>query len=134
MEIEDMVSEYRGVIEQSKLEKLHEMHAQLSGAGLIRRELIEDRNIILVTDGLSNGFSIDLAAEYLKPISYKRLIVATPLASVKAVDRMHILADDIYCLSTVEEYMDTDHYYDKKDIPSHQAVIQTVSELIKNWV
>lgn len=132
-EIEEMVSEYRGVIEQEKLLKLRDMQERLGGGGLIRHDLLENRNIILVSDGLSSGFSIDLAYEYLKPISFKKLIVATPLASLKAVDRMHILADEIYCLSAIEEYIDTDHYYDTKDIPDHQSVIATISALVKNW-
>lgn len=132
-EIEDMVSEYRGVIEQEKLMKLRDMQERMGGGGLIRHDLLKGRNIILVSDGLSSGFSIDLAYEYLKPISIKKLIVATPLASIAAVDRMHILADEIYCLSAIEDYIDTDHYYDTKDIPDHQKVVATVSELIKNW-
>jgi putative phosphoribosyl transferase len=132
-EIEEMVSEYRGVIEQEKLEKLHEMHKLLGSGGLIRHDLLKGRNVILVSDGLNSGFSIDLALEYLKPIAYKKLIIATPLASISAVDRMHVLADDIYCLSTIEEYISTDHYYDKKDVPDHESVVATVAALIKKW-
>jgi putative phosphoribosyl transferase len=132
-EIEEMVSEYRGVIEQQKLEKLHEMHEMLGKSSLIRRDLLDHRNIMLVSDGLSNGFSIDLALSYLKRVPYKKLIVVTPLASIAAVDRMHILADDIFCLSAIEDYMDTDHYYDTKDVPPHDVVIETVAGIIKNW-
>jgi putative phosphoribosyl transferase len=132
-EIEEMVSEYRSVIEQEKLEKLHKLHNYSATGGLIRHDLLENRNIILVSDGIPNAFLLDLAMEYLKPVPYKKLIIATPLASVAAVDRMHLMADDIYCLSTLEDYMDTDHYYDAKDVPDHGMVIATVAELIKNW-
>lgn len=132
-EIEDLVSEYRGVIEQEKIEKIQEMDRMLASGGLISDELIKNRVIILVSDGLSSGFSIDLALEYLKPIPLQKLIVATPLASVGAVDRMHILADDIFCLSTVEDYITTDHYYDTQDVPSHEIVVSTVADLIKKW-
>lgn len=132
-EIEDMVSEYRGVIEQEKIEKLQEMNHLLGSGGLISHDLIKDRVVILVSDGLSSGFSIDLALEYLKPVPLKRIIVATPLASLGAVDRMHILADDIYCLSTVEQYITTDHYYDTQDVPEHSVIVATVEELIKKW-
>lgn len=132
-QIEEMVSEYRGVIEQQKLVKLHEMHEMLGKSSLIRRDLLDNRNILLVSDGLSSGFSIDLAISYLKRIPYKKLIVVTPLASVSAVDRMHILADDIFCLSAVEDYINTDHYYDTKDVPEHSVVVQTVAGIINNW-
>jgi putative phosphoribosyl transferase len=133
-ELEDLLSEYRSLIEQEKLEKIHDMHRLVGhGGGLIRKDLLRDHTVILVSDGLSNGFSLDIAAEFLKPISVKRLIVATPLASVKAVDRMHILADEIYCLSVVEDYITTDHYYDVQDVPSHELVVKTVDEIVTHW-
>ncbi len=132
-EIDELVMEYHGVIEQEKLEKLHEMHRLMSSTSLIRPELIKGKHVIVVSDGLSSGFSIDLAMEYLKPIAMKKLVVATPLASVPAVDRMHIQADDIYCLSVVENYISTDHYYDSQDVPDHDTVVETIGQIVKNW-
>lgn len=132
-EIQEMVSEYREVIEQEKMKKLHQMHKLLGRGGLLRKDLMSGRNIILVSDGLSSGFSIDLALEYLKPLAFEKLIVATPLASTSAVDRIHVLADDIYCLSPVEDYITTDHYYDTQDVPSHEVIVHTVSQLMEQW-
>ena len=132
-EIEDMVSEYRGVIEQEKIEKLHEMNHLIGRGGLIRHELLKDKTVILVSDGMSSGFSIDLALQYLKPVAIEKLVVATPLASINAVDRMHILADDLYCISVLEDYISTDHYYDEQDVPSHEVVVQTVNQIVNNW-
>jgi predicted phosphoribosyltransferase len=133
-ELEDLVGEYRSLIEQEKFSKIQEMQ-RLSGHGgaLIRKDLLRDHNVILVSDGLSSGFSLDIASEFLKPISIKRLVVATPLASVQAVDRMHILADEIFCLSVVEDYMFTDHYYDTQDVPTHELVVKTVDEIVTHW-
>jgi putative phosphoribosyl transferase len=132
-QIEDFMGEYRGFIEQEKLTKLHEMHRLVGKGGLIRKDLLREHVVILVSDGLSNGFSLDIAAEFLKPIHTKRLIVATPLASVQAVDRMHILADEIFCLSVIEEYITTDHYYDTQDVPSHELVVKTIEEVVSHW-
>lgn len=132
-QIEEFVSEYHGLIEQEKLTKMHEMHRLMGRGGLIRRDLLRDHNVILVADGLSNGFSLDIAAEFLKPIHTKRLIVATPFASVQAVDRMHILADEIFCLNVIEDYISTDHYYDTQDVPSHDLVIKTIEQIVSHW-
>lgn len=132
-QIEDFVSEYHSVIEQEKLEKMHEMHRLVGKGGLIRKDLLRDHNVILVSDGLSNGFSLDLAAEFLKPIHIRKLIVATPFASIQAVDRMHILADDIFCLSVIEDYINTDHYYDTQDVPSHDLVVKTIEQVVAHW-
>lgn len=132
-QIEDFLSEYHNIIEQEKLEKMHEMHRLIGRGGLIRKDLLRDHNVIVVSDGLSNGFSVDIAAEFMKLIKIKRLVVATPLASVQAVDRMHILADDIFCLSVVEEYITTDHYYDTQDVPPHELVVKTIEAVVANW-
>ncbi len=132
-QIEDFMNEYRGIIEQEKLEKMHEMHRLMGRGGLIRKDLLREHTVILVSDGLANGFSLDIAAEFLKPIRMQRLIVATPLASVQAVDRMHILADDIFCLSVIEDYITTDHYYDTQDVPAHDLVIKTIEEVVNHW-
>jgi len=132
-EIEEFVSEYRSFIEQEKMNKMQQMHRMEGKGGLIRKDLLKDHVVILVADGLTNGFSIDLATEYLKTISIKRLIVATPLASVQAVDRMHILADEIFCLSVIEEYITTDHYYEVQDVPPHDKVVKTIEEIVAHW-
>lgn len=132
-EIEDFVSEYYNYIEQEKMTKVQQMHRMQGKEELIHRRLIQDKNIILVTDGLLDGFALDVAVSYLKPIHIKKLIVATPLASVSAVDRMHILADDIFCTSVLEDYISIDHYYDRNDVPPHEKVVQTISEIVSHW-
>jgi putative phosphoribosyl transferase len=132
-EIEELVSEYRSVIEQEKMEKMQEMQRMQGRGGLIRKDLLRDHNVILVADGLPNGFSLDIAVEYLKPIHTEKLIVATPLASVKAVDRMHILADEIFCLSVIEDYITTDHYYEVQDVPSHEKVVKSIEQVVAHW-
>lgn len=77
--------------------------------------------------------ALNLALEFLKPIEIGKLVVATPLASLAVVDRIHITADDIYCLSVIEDYRDTDHYYDVQDVPDHQTAIETVEKIVQQW-
>lgn len=132
-ELEELLAEYRGLIEQEKMSTMQRMHHLVGRGGLIRRDLLRDHVVILVSDGLSNGFSLDIAMEFLKPIHMERLMIATPLASVPAVDRMHILADEIFCLSVVQDYITTDHYYDTQDVPSHDLVIKTIDHIISHW-
>lgn len=132
-EIEELLAEYRGYIEEEKESRLSEIHRLLGAGGLIRKDLLEEKVVILVSDGLSSGFSLDVAAEFLKPVRIKKLVVATPLASVPAVDRMHVLADDIYCLTVVADYITTDHYYDTRDVPSHDMIVKTIEEIMQRW-
>jgi len=132
-EVDELTAEYYQLIEQEKLSKIHDMQQLIGEGGLIRRDLLRGRDIIIVSDGLKSAFTLDIAMQYLKPVAIKKIIVATPLASLKTVDRMHILADEIYCLSVVEDYIDTDHYYDTQDVPSHDKVIEIIEKIILNW-
>ena len=132
-EQEEMTGEFRGLLEQQKIAKLHDMNQLLGSGGTISRDLLRGQNVILVADGLPTGFMLDIAYEFLKPIALSKLIVATPLASVKAVDYMHVLADDLYCLSVIEDYVDTGHYYEKNDIPTHAIIVKTIEQIILHW-
>jgi len=132
-QLEDFESEYRNYIEQQKLEKLHHMNGLLGSGGIIEPELLRYHNVILVSDGLSSGLSLDAAAAYLKPYKLEKLIVVTPIASVGAVDRMHLLGDEIYCLSVVENYVDTNHYYDDNTMPSHETIIESIKDIVLKW-
>jgi len=132
-ELEDFDMEYHHYIEDLKLNKLHDMHHLLGKTGLIRKDLLEGRTIILVSDGMSSGFSLEAAVDYLKTAKAKHIVAATPLASVAAVDRMHILADEIHCLSVIENYIGTNHYYEDNAIPSHTTILKTIENIVAHW-
>lgn len=132
-QLEGFTSEYHNYIEQEKLQKFQSINRLLGEGGLIRQDLLYGRNVILVSDGLQNGLSLDAAAAFLKPIKIERLIIATPLASVPAVDRMHLLADEIVCLSVIENMMGISHYYDNNQLPSHEQLVKTIETIVLNW-
>ena len=132
-EIEEMVMEQHNFIEQEKMRRLNEMHRQSGNGLLIKRELLDDHHVIIISDGLFDTFSIDLAMEYLKPIRTKSIVMATPFASVNVVDRMHVLADDLYCANVLTDYFDIDHYYDQPAVPAHEAIIAAVEKIVAYW-
>ncbi len=132
-QLEEFTGEYHNYIEQEKRQKFHAINQLLGEGGLIRRNLLYGQNVILVSDGLNSALSLDAAAEFLKPIRTEKIIVATPLASVPAVDRIHLIADDIVCLSVVENYMNTNHYYEDNTLPPHNKIVKTIEQIVLNW-
>ncbi len=132
-ELDELIGEYYQYIEQEKLTRLHDLHDMIGRGNTVDKRLLAGRNIILVSDGLGSGFAIDLAAAFLKPVPTEKLIVATPLASVQAVDRLHVLADELYVLSVVENFMGSDHYYDQHDIPPHDKIVEIIERITLNW-
>jgi putative phosphoribosyl transferase len=132
-DIDEIIGENRGYVEQEKLHQMHEVNRLVTGLGTIDKRLVNGRNIIIVSDGLKSAFEVDMVYEFLKPIAIDKLIFAVPLASVKAVDRMHVLGDELICLDVLDDYRDTDHYYDKKDVPSHEKIIKTIEQMVDKW-
>lgn len=132
-EQDELMGDYFSYVEQEKFNKMHDMNRLLGTGGMIDKKLLRGNNIILASDGLRSGFALDLAAEFLKPVAYEKLIIVTPFASVQAVDRMHIMADEIICLNVLENYIDTDHYYDTQDVPDHEVVVKTIEDIVLHW-
>jgi putative phosphoribosyl transferase len=130
-EVDEMLSEYYGLLEQEKMTKMHEMNQLISHDQTITRESLAKHDVIVVSDGLKSGFPVDLAASFLKPIEMGKLVVAAPFASVPAVDRMHVLADDLYCLGVIHDMMEVDHYYDQPKMPSHDQIIELIRDVNK---
>jgi putative phosphoribosyl transferase len=132
-QLEEFQSEYRSYIEKERMEQSHELHMLLGEAGEIDKSLLRHRVVLLVADGLGSGFALNVAADYLKTIAIKKLVVATPVASVAAVDRMHLVGDDICCLSTTGNFMGVNHYYDDNTIPSSEDAFKIMRNIAVNW-
>lgn len=132
-ELEDIKAENFGYIEQKKLEKIFEMNRMLGQGGIVSKDLLRERIVIVVSDGLSNGLSLHAAAEFLKPIKIAKIIMVAPFASVQAVDQMHILADEIVCLNVLPELISVDHYYEENKIPSHDTIIKILEDIVLHW-
>jgi predicted phosphoribosyltransferase len=133
-EIEEYASEFHGYLDEQKREAFQKINRLLLGdGGIIDSNLLRDHVVILVSDGLDNGASIDVAIDYMKPIQVKRLVVATPTSSVQAVDRLHVMADELHILDVKENFMGIDHYYNQNIIPSHEETIAKINQIVLNW-
>lgn len=132
-EIEGYVSEFHGYLDEQKREKFQKINRLLGDGGVIDHDMLRDHTIILVSDGIDSGAAIDVALDFLKPIRIDRLVVAAPLATVPAVDKLHVLADELHILDVKENFMGIDHYYDDNQIPTHEETIAKINEIVLNW-
>lgn len=132
-EIEEYTSEFHGYLEEQKREAFQKINRLLGDGGIIDSAMLRDHVVILVADGLDSGASLDVATDFLKPIRIQRLIVVAPVASVQAVDKMHLLADELHILDVKENFMGTDHYFERNDVPSHEDTIAKINEIVLNW-
>lgn len=132
-ELDALTAEYHGVIDQLKIEKWHELNRLLSDGGLVDAEILQGRNVIIVSDGFLNGTSLLATMNFLKPIKTKKVIIAAPFASVKAVDKMHILGDELKVLDVIDGTFELDHYFEENDVPDKEDIITILNEAILQW-
>ena len=110
-QLEEFTAEYHNYIDEKRREGFHHLNVLLGNDGEIPPERLRYHTVILVSDGLVNGLSLDVAYDYLKKIAMKKLIIATPFATVQAIDRMHVIGDEICCLDVIDNFISVDHYY-----------------------
>ncbi|HSX44384.1 MAG TPA: phosphoribosyltransferase family protein [Patescibacteria group bacterium] len=132
-EVEEMVGEYHGLIEEQRLQKFHHLNTLMTAGGNIDPKYLKRHVVILVSDALQTGASLDIVTDFLKPIKLKKLVIVTPLASIKAVDKMHLIGDEIYCLSVGENLMEANHYYDDNTIPSYENALKIIRNISMSW-
>jgi predicted phosphoribosyltransferase len=132
-QIEEFESEYRVNIEEARSQALHELHQAIGQGGLISPEYFRNRVVIVVTDGTLNGLAFEMANDYLKAVKTKRVIMVAPIAGIDAVDRMHLLSDEMYCLNITDTVFDVNHYYEQNDIPEKQEIFKILNDIILDW-
>jgi len=132
-EIDEYATEFHGYLEEQKREAFQRINRLIGDGGLIDRDLLRDHTIILVNDGFADTTVLDVALDFLKPIRINRLIIAAPVASEQAVDRLHVVADELHILDVKTNFFDTDHYYTNNTIPTHEETIDKINKIILNW-
>lgn len=132
-EMEEYAIEYRGYLEEQKREAFQRMNRLLGDGGLIDHDMLRDHTIILVSDGYDDTVAIDAAIEFLKPIRIARLVIVGPVASSTAIDRLHVAADELHILDVKANYVNTNHYYDENEIPSHEQTVEKINKIVLNW-
>ena len=132
-EADAYTSEFYGYLSEQKREAFQRINRLIGDGGTIDTDLLHDRVVILVSDSFDNTTSLDVALDFLKPIRIDRLVVAAPVASIEAVDRIHVRADEVHILDVKENFFDTNHYYDDNTLPDRQETIKRINRIITRW-
>lgn len=132
-EISEYQTEMYGYFEEKKREAFHRINRLIGDGGIIDHDMLQDHTIILTSDGLNDMTVLDAALDFLKPVRIERLVVVAPVASVEMVDKLHMAADELHILDVKPNYLDTDHYYEQNDLPSHEETIAKINQIVLNW-
>ncbi len=132
-QIDGFTSEFHGYFDEKKRESFNKLNRLIGDGGVVDEALLQDRNIILVSDGFDDMSMIDVALDFLKPIRTGKMIFAAPVATIPVVDRLHVLADELHILDVKENFFGVDHYYEDNTIPTVETIIEKISEIVLNW-
>ncbi len=133
-QLEEFNQEYLNHIAQEKRTKLHEINRMVGRGGFIRPETLRNHVVFVVSDGANSGLAYDVALSLLKPIKTQAVIAVSPVASISAVDRLHVSFDEVAFTSVVENYLDTNHYYEDNELPDRDMILQMVDQAPLKWV
>jgi putative phosphoribosyl transferase len=120
----DISDEY---IDMEKSEQKNEMERRLS---VYRHHLgeykITDRTVILVDDGIATGATVIAAARWIRKQKPKRLIIAAPVASNQAVQRMKNEADQVEVIRNPSDFKTVEQFYQEFHAVSDDEVKEIV--------
>lgn len=129
-EVAEFEGEFHNHIEAEKMSKLFELNKSSGRHTMMDRHLLKNYVVILTADGLIDAAVVEAAYEYLKPIQIKRLVAATPMATVAVVDKLHVITDEIHCLSVLDgQVFDVDHYYTNNAVPEEAEILNRIDRL-----
>lgn len=132
-DLEELNSDSRTVIDQLRLQTFQKLNRIVGKDGAINKKLLKHHTIILVSDGILNGLSLDVAADFLKPILIKEIIVATPLCSTDLIDQLRIMTHTFFSLDVIQTDFPLKHYYDDNAMPDHERVVEMMRNISTEW-
>ncbi len=108
------------VIEKEKQELLRRLTLYRQSKAL---PLLQDKTVILVDDGIATGATIKAAADSLKDLHPKELILAVPIASPDSLAQLTVLVDQVVCLMTPEPFYSVGQGYEDFSEVTDQEVL-----------
>jgi len=84
---------------------------------------LANKSALLVDDGLATGATTEAAVEAVKRKGARRVIVAAPVASTNAVQRLSRVADDVRILFVDPDFDAVGRYYDSFSQTTDEEVL-----------
>lgn len=89
---------------------------------------LRERVVILADDGLATGSTMEVAVRVARAANPSRLIVAVPVGSREACEKLQSMVDEFICLSIPEPFFSVGQWYDDFDQTSDNEVIALLAQ------
>ena len=72
---------------------------------------LRGQSVVLVDDGLATGSTMLVAARYVRSLKPRKTLIAVPVGSVQACERVKRETDECVCLATPQPFMAVGEWY-----------------------
>lgn len=86
--------------------------------------LIKDKTVILVDDGIATGATIEAAIRFLKTKGPKKIVLSSPVASRDSAETLQTLVDQVVVLNIPDEFQAVGQFYKDFQQVSDEEVIR----------
>jgi putative phosphoribosyl transferase len=118
-----------GELERLAAEERTELESQEASIRGDRDRISPDgKTVVLVDDGLATGASMEAATRAVRQSGARKVVVAVPVASDDAVERISSLADRVECLMTPVGFSAVGQWYDDFRQTSSASVRRTLEQ------
>jgi len=91
---------------------------------------LEGKDVLLVDDGLATGATAEVAALSARQRAARRVLIAAPVASTDAVQRLRRVADAVEVLSIDEDFQAVGQYYEEFSQTTDDEVISLLQRAV----
>jgi len=91
-------------------------------------ESMQDRVVMLVDEGSETGFKFMTALKTILAMKPKAVYIAVPVLPTDTLDVLEPYADDIFYLYHIDDYVQTDLYYENLKIVSDENIEKYLEE------
>lgn len=92
----------------------------------------ERKTIIIADDGMATGNTMLATVKMLQKLKPAKIILAVPVASESALDKLACEVDEVVCLLIPSKFIAVGEYYDEFSNVSEEEVIQYLSLINKS--
>lgn len=128
-----LYQEFHGYIDDAKRTAFSTINRELGNSIVIRKDLLKNRSIIVVSDCLTDTSALDGFIEYLKSVRYNKLYICAPIVKAELLSHLRQVSDFLYFDGDIDFFRGADHYFEDNSVYNRTDGINLVSSYLKLW-